>query len=1189
MSNITALSQNRINIARLELDRYYANKAHNKTHGSIISSYLTKSNASSIYSFNESVKVPYGNILQAHKYVSAGSTLHYLAYNTHGIVTYYNVSIIKAQPRLAIKVNGAVMAMPNSISIIHVPVLKGQKTYSFSLSLNSSIAQGNNANYSYEIKFSNGTTISKNITASAINYSKTFTLYTDQNATITFDTNGNGNYTAVDPTTIVIPTEIVYYAPVTLTNSQTTPTPAPFQQELSVNSLAYNTYEANNLNNIEFFYANGNIIPSWMEGSASNALLNNPSNSMYLYTSTNTIYWLNISSGIPADSNSISIYMGFASASTSLLNNVNVGEEPQISSTYGQYDDGADVFGNYFAGNSLSGWTVAGSAGLASNPAPSGSPFGANAFYADGSNGDYLNTSANGQSANMIIEYYTDTATLEDVFFLTDSSGAGQMGRLGNGGSWYGIASTSSWTSWSGPPDTGYWQNEWVLASIVVANNDATMYVSPDPGIYGSEIGQNASNTYAAADNGNFLGLIGDGGGGVSYWNGFIIRAYPPNGIMPSATFGSVLPANAPVINLQSNPVNYGAASTITATSETSGDSVEIEESGNVIAGPAVNTIDYTICGTTPSLANCWAPGNYIITANDITNGDSSNDILTVDKGIPTLSLPATNIIMSSGGSVSINYGISTVGNQLTANLIADGTSVSSTTSNSNTYSLSLSSGLHTLEVTTAGNGNYVSSNIIRQYCVVPTPSQLPNDVSHYAPLCVINNQSTSTPAPFQTMINITENAYPNYIAYNGNLANFEVFGATGAVQPAWIESNSSGKLITWVKLATSIGANSISPLYLGFAANTFNMLSNTGTSGIGENPTATSTYGQYDDGAGVFNLYDNFAGTSLNPNLWTNYTGSGAITVDNSLTISTTGAGTILFSKSIFSPNIIGEAYIISASATSMRSATPGFSTSNTLTTVGADNVASPTVQWSNGGYNNGDWMGSQGDSTAYTQLPTTLSSTGTLNWFLGVGYTSTTDLFYGISKSDVPTPYSNFTSSSTDMPTGNVYFSLGIGGGGVTSGNIDMQYTRVRAYPPNGIMPTILFGNVSSSVSSTQNTCTISLSTSAINFANVGPGNNIAATNAVTDDNTGNSNAYMYIYGGNWIGPAQFGVSNTIWAPSSGVPFASANMLSAAPENTLLLVPSSGSNTIYFGLGVPAGTPAGYYSQNIMIENSC
>jgi hypothetical protein len=666
MSNITALSQNRINIARLELDRYYANKAHNKTHGSIISSYLTKSNASSIYSFNESVKVPYGNILQAHKYVSAGSTLHYLAYNTHGIVTYYNVSIIKAQPRLAIKVNGAVMAMPNSISIIHVPVLKGQKTYSFSLSLNSSIAQGNNANYSYEIKFSNGTTISKNITASAINYSKTFTLYTDQNATITFDTNGNGNYTAVDPTTIVIPTEIVYYAPVTLTNSQTTPTPAPFQQELSVNSLAYNTYEANNLDNIEFFYANGNIIPSWMEGSASNALLNNPSNSMYLYTSTNTIYWLNISSGIPADSNSISIYMGFASASTSLLNNVNVGEEPQISSTYGQYDDGADVFGNYFAGNSLSGWTVAGSANLANN-APSGSPFGANAFYADGSGGDYLNTSANGQSANMIIEYYTDTATLEDVFFLTDSSGAGQMGRLGYGGGWYGIASTSSWTSWSGPPDTGYWQNEWVLASIVVANNDATMYVSPDPGIYGSEIGQNASNTYAAADNGNFLGLIGDGGGGVSYWNGFIIRAYPPN------------------------------------------------------------------------------------------------------------------------------------------------------------------------------------------------------------------------------------------------------------------------------------------------------------------------------------------------------------------------------------------------------------------------------------------------------------------------------------------------------------------------------------------GIMPTILFGNVSSSVSSTQNTCTISLSTSAINFANVGPGNNIAATNAVTDDNTGNSNAYMYIYGGNWIGPAQFGVSNTIWAPSSGVPFASANMLSAAPENTLLLVPSSGSNTIYFGLGVPAGTPAGYYSQNIMIENSC
>ena len=79
------------------------------------------------------------------------------------------------------------------------------------------------------------------------------------------------------------------------------------------------------------------------------------------------------------------------------------------------------------------------------------------------------------------------------------------------------------------------------------------------------------------------------------------------------------------------------------------------------------------------------------------------------------------------------------------------------------------------------------------------------------------------------------------------------------------------------------------------------------------------------------------------------------------------------------------------------------------------------------------------------------------------------------------------------------------------------------------------------------------------------------------------------MLVYGGNWIGPVQFGVSNTTWASSSGVPFASANNLNAVPTNTLFIVPSSGSNTIYFGLGIPGGTPSGAYTQNIVIENSC
>jgi hypothetical protein len=204
------------------------------------------------------------------------------------------------------------------------------------------------------------------------------------------------------------------------------------------------------------------------------------------------------------------------------------------TSIYGQYDNGASVFLNYFSGNSLTGWTAVGTSGLTTS-APSGSPFGTNAFYALNFVGSYLYTIASGQSTNMIIEYYTYINRLNDVYFLVNSTGAGQMARQGNGGGWYGIATTYSWTSWNAPPSTGYWDGRWVLVGIVVNNGVAQQYLSTNLGIYGSEIGQNPSKTYNVSNNGNYFGLIGDGDGNSNeYWNGIIIRAYPPNGVMPA-------------------------------------------------------------------------------------------------------------------------------------------------------------------------------------------------------------------------------------------------------------------------------------------------------------------------------------------------------------------------------------------------------------------------------------------------------------------------------------------------------------------------------------------------------------------------------------------------------------------------------------------------------------------------------
>lgn len=270
--------------------------------------------------------------------------------------------------------------------------------------------------------------------------------------------------------------------------------------------------------NFYITYTNGTPVYSWIESISSN----------------NLVVW----SKIPFETSNLNLEI-YAESENLLSATGYIGEAPGLSSTYGEYDNGAKVFLGYFSGNSITGWTVAGTAGETTS-APSGNPsFGTYAFYANGANGNYLYTTASGQSTNMIIEFYGYVANLQDLYFLANSNGNGQMMREGNGGGWYGIASTSSWTSWAAPPDSGYWSNEWVTVGVVVEDGTATGYLSIGVNTYGSEIGSNPSNTYTVSNNGNYLGLVGDNGGGTTtqYWNGIIIRAYVSS--MPTFTIRS--------------------------------------------------------------------------------------------------------------------------------------------------------------------------------------------------------------------------------------------------------------------------------------------------------------------------------------------------------------------------------------------------------------------------------------------------------------------------------------------------------------------------------------------------------------------------------------------------------------------------------------------------------------------------
>ena len=116
----------------------------------------------------------------------------------------------------------------------------------------------------------------QNTTANSLNVTQTFRIPVTDSVEITAGNGGNANYSKqyIDPVTV--PTNIVAYLPITFTNYQdvavaaNTPlavgTVTSSGNIIGFNAVAYQQYETCNLNNGEFFLANGMVLNSWMEG-----------------------------------------------------------------------------------------------------------------------------------------------------------------------------------------------------------------------------------------------------------------------------------------------------------------------------------------------------------------------------------------------------------------------------------------------------------------------------------------------------------------------------------------------------------------------------------------------------------------------------------------------------------------------------------------------------------------------------------------------------------------------------------------------------------------------------------------------------------------------------------------------------------------------------------------------------------
>ena len=175
---------------------------------------------------------------------------------------------------------------------------------------------------------------------------------------------------------------------VTITNSQSTATPAPFQQDIAIcngslsvsssfayldNPTLFNEINANG-SNVYFENSSRNILYSWYEGQLING-------STYC-----DVWWINLSNGIPANSG-VTIYMYIGPNIVNYYQQYYpyVGASPQVISGY---DNGQYVFIAYgYFDNTFDGWSGYVYSGSFS---PTVTPYGIEMLNNQGSEGTYI-------------------------------------------------------------------------------------------------------------------------------------------------------------------------------------------------------------------------------------------------------------------------------------------------------------------------------------------------------------------------------------------------------------------------------------------------------------------------------------------------------------------------------------------------------------------------------------------------------------------------------------------------------------------------------------------------------------------------------------------------------------------------------------------------------------------------------
>lgn len=336
-------------------------------------------------------------------------------------------------------------------------------------------------------------------------------------------------------------------------------------------------------------------------------------------------------------------------------------------------------------------------------------------------------------------------------------------------------------------------------------------------------------------------------------------------------------------------------------------------------------------------------------------------------------------------------------------------------------------------------------------------PSPAVNSSIAEVPIVVSNSQTVPTTNPFNLKVVVDSSNYTSYESQH--LGNVYWTTVNNVLIPSWIQSgnsNLSTGTTYWLKLPFSIGPHSNVTILLKFDYLSVNLFSSNGYEG--EFPTATIPYGQYDNGANVFLLYDNFSGTSLNVNKWrVVYNNSGAsYQVDNGLTVS--GAVNNGYISVVTNQKYSGiyESYLEYTGTSSWGGS--GFFLG----------LAQPETAGGYYGFNNGYsfFVTDNRPGTGYGSYIMLLHNGSTTilnnsanqvvsNYIMKVSWSST-DLNWTNQGIPLVTAH-NYTFSPQA-----VYFDIWVGGDLTNAESATYQYARVITDQPNGVMPISVFGKI-------------------------------------------------------------------------------------------------------------------------------